>query len=112
VVVYLAYILSQCCHFLSPVREWVAKHQQSLTQAPGQPIGETVFIDDRLEDLLDAVGQEDVGEKIKKQLGQHLIRAYDLPTDTERIDTATVNVYHRPDKETILDFGVSKDYRR
>ncbi|MBK8797506.1 MAG: IS1634 family transposase [Anaerolineales bacterium] len=110
-VVYLAYILSQCRHFLSPVREWVAKHQQGLTQALGQPIGETDFTDDRLEDLLDAVGQEDVGEEIEKQLGQHLIRAYALPTATARIDTTTVNVYHRPEKESILDYGVSKDHR-
>ena len=110
-VVYLAYILSECRHFLSPVREWVAKHQQCLTQALGQPIGATDFTDDRLEDLLDAVGQEDVGEKIEKQLGQHLIRAYELPTDTARIDTTTVNVYHRPEKESILDYGVSKDHR-
>ena len=110
-VVYLAYILSECRHFLSPVREWVAKHQQCLTQALGQPIGRTDFTDDRLEDLLDAVGQEDVGEKIEKQLGQHLIRAYELPTDTARIDTTTVNVYHRPEKESILDYGVSKDHR-
>ena len=110
-VVYLAYILSECHHFMSSVQEWVAKHQQCLTQVLSQPIGETDFTDDRLEDLLDAVGQEDVGEKIEKQLGQHLIRAYELPTDTARIDTTTVNVYHRPEKESILDYGVSKDHR-
>ena len=77
-VVYLAYILSECRHFLSSVEEWVAKHQQCLTQALGEPIGETDFTDDRLADLLDAVGQEDVGEKIEDQLGQHIIRAYAL----------------------------------
>ena len=110
-VVYVAYMLSQCRHFLSPVREWVAKHQQCLTQALGQAIGDTDFTDDRLEDLLDAIGQEDVGEKIEKQLGQHLIRAYALPTDTARIDTTTVNVYHHPEAGSILDYGVSKDHR-
>jgi len=110
-VVYLAYILSECRHFLSSVQEWVAKHQQSLTQALGEPIGETDFTDDRLEDLLDAIGQEDVGEKIEQQLGQHLIRAYGLPTETARIDTTTVNVYHRPEEGSLLDYGVSKDHR-
>jgi transposase len=110
-VVYVAYMLSQCRHFLSPVREWVAKHQQCLTQALGQAIGDTDFTDDRLEDLLDAIGQEDVGEKIEKQLGQHLIRAYALPTATARIDTTTVNVYHHPEAGSILDYGVSKDHR-
>jgi len=110
-VVYLAYILSECRHFLSSVQEWVAKHQQSLTQALGEPIGETDFTDDRLEDLLDVIGQEDVGEKIEQQLGQHLIRAYGLPTETARIDTTTVNVYHRPEEGSLLDYGVSKDHR-
>jgi transposase len=110
-VVYLVYILSECRHFLSPVREWVAKHQRCLTQALGQAIGETDFTDDRLEDLLDAVGQEEVGEQIEKQLSQHLIRAYALPSETVRIDTTTVNVYHRPEGGSILDYGVSKDHR-
>lgn len=110
-VVYLAYILSECRHFLSPVQEWVAKHQKCLTQALGEPIRDTDFTDDRLEDLLDAVGEEDVGEKIERQLGQHLIRAYELPTETARIDTTTVNVYHRPEEGSILDYGVSKDRR-
>lgn len=110
-VVYLAYILSECRHFLSSVQEWVAKHQQCLTQALGEPIRETDFTDDRLEDLLDAVGQADVGEQIETQLGQHLIRAYALPTDTARIDTTTVNVYHRPSEGSLLDYGVSKDHR-
>lgn len=110
-VVYVAYMLSECRHFLSPVREWVARHQLCLTQALGRAIGDTDFTDDRLEDLLDAIGQEDVGEKIEKQLGQHLIRAYALPTATVRIDTTTVNVYHQPEAGSILDYGVSKDHR-
>jgi transposase len=110
-VVYVAYILSQCNHFLSPVRGWVTKHQRCLTQALGRPIGETDFTDERLEDLLDAIGREGVGEVIEEQLGQHLIRAYALPTATMRIDTTTVNVYHRPEPGSMLDYGVSKDHR-
>jgi len=52
-----------------------------------------------------------VGEKIEDQLGQHIIRAYALPTETARIDTTTVNVYHRPEAGSLLDYGVSKDRR-
>ena len=55
-VVFVAYILSQCNHFLSPVRDWVSKHQHVLTQALGCPIRDTDFTDDRLEDLLKALG--------------------------------------------------------
>lgn len=110
-VVFVAYILSQCNHFLSPVRDCVAKHRYCLEQALGQPIGATDFTDERLEDLLDAVGDDQVGEQIEEQMGQHLIRAYELPTDTARIDTTTANVYHQPAESNLLDFGHSKDHR-
>jgi hypothetical protein len=80
-VVFLVYILTTCNHFLSPVRDWVTKHQHVLTVALGWPLQANDFTDDRLEDLLDAVGQEAVGEALEAQLGQHLIRAYELPTD-------------------------------
>jgi transposase len=110
-VVFVAYILSQCNHFLSPVREWVAKHQHCLERALGQPIGDTDFTDERLEDLLDELGRDEVGEEVEQQLGQHLIRGYALPTETARIDTTTVSVYHQPEPGSILDYGVSKDHR-
>ena len=110
-VVFLVYILTTCNHFLSPVRDWVTKHQHVLTVALGWPLQANDFTDDRLEDLLDAVGQEAVGEALEAQLGQHLIRAYELPTDTARIDTTTVSVYHQPPETTLLDYGHSKDHR-
>jgi transposase len=110
-VVFVAYILSECKHFLSPVRDWVTKHQSCLEVALGQPIGATDFTDERLEDLLDAIGADRVGEQIEEQMGQHLIRAYELPTDTARIDTTTVTVYHQPEGPSLLDFGHSKDHR-
>lgn len=110
-VVFLAYILTECNHFLSPVRAWVTKHEHVLTLALGWPISDTDFTDDRLEDLLDAVGQDEVGEALAEQLGQHLIRAYALPTDTARIDTTTVSVYHQPEQTNLLDYGYSKDHR-
>jgi len=110
-VVFLVYILTTSNHFLSSVRDWVTKHQHVLSLALGWPLQANDFTDDRLEDLLDAVGQEAVGEALEEQLGQHLIRAYELPTDTARIDTTTVSVYHQPPETTILDYGHSKDHR-
>jgi transposase len=110
-VVFVAYILTECNHFLSPVRDWVTKHQHALTQALGCPIRDTDFTDERLADLLDAVGRDAVGEALEEQLGQHLIRAYALPTDTGRIDTTTVAVYHQPEQTNLLDYGHSKDHR-
>jgi transposase len=110
-VVFIAYILTQCNHFLSPVRDWVLARRECLAQALGRPIRDTDCTDDRLADLLDAVGPAEVREQIEMHLGQHLIRAYALPTDTGRIDTTSVSVYHQPDGESLLSFGHSKDHR-
>lgn len=110
-VVFIAYILTECNHFLSPVRQWVRERRECLSQALDKPIRDTDFTDDRLEDLLDALGSEEVGELIEAQICQHLIRAYALPTNTGRIDTTTVSVHHQPPGESLLAFGQSKDQR-
>src|SRR3972149_11653207 len=52
------------------------------------------------------------GEQIEQDMGQHVIRAYALPTETARIDMTTVSVHHRPaNEEGLLRFGHSKDHR-
>ena len=40
-VVFLTHILMSCTHFLSPVQDWVAQHQVSLSHAMGMP--ETIY---------------------------------------------------------------------
>lgn len=110
-VVFIAYILTECNHFLSPVREWVAQRRQALEVSLGATIGETDFTDDRLASVLDLLGKDDVGEGVERALGQHLIRAYALPARTARIDTTSVSLYHDPAGESILRFGHSKDHR-
>ena len=79
-VVFVAYVLTECNHFLSPVRDWVSQHRHVLTRALGCAIRDTDFTDERLEDLMDALGTDEMGEQLEEQLGQHLIRAYALPT--------------------------------
>ena len=48
-------------------------------------------------------------------LGQHLIRAYALPTEVTRSETTSFNVHHQrqgeADPDSILQYGVSKDRR-
>lgn len=114
---FLAYILTQCDHRLSPVEAWVQRRQRGLSQALGTPVGPKDFTDDRLEDLLAALGDPATrpGEALEEHLGQHLLRAYALPTDTARLDTTSVSVHHQvePEKEaeSLLRFGHSKDRR-
>ena len=60
-------------------------------------------------------------EAIETYLGQHLIRAYELPTDQARSDTTSLSVYHQPreeeteegkiDNKPLLHKGHSKDHR-
>jgi len=113
-LVYVSYVLMSCTHFLSPLQAWIAEHLQSLSQALGKPVRETDGTDDRLAVLLSDLGDETrrPGEQIEQDIGQHLIRAYALPTEVARIDMTTVSVYHRPaHEEGLLHFGHSKDHR-
>ena len=114
---FLSYILTECDHRLSPVEEWTQARQESLSLALGAPVGPKDFTDDRLEDLLAALGDEATRpwEALEERLGQHLIRAYALPTQTGRLDTTSVSVYHQPppaqEADSLLRFGHSKDGR-
>ena len=112
-LVFIAYILTECNHFLSPVQDWVRDHRLCLGRALGRAVRDTDFTDDRLEILLDHLGEsEEIGAEIEAQMGQHLIRAYELPSDTARIDATRVSVYHQPKEgETLLRFGWSKEKR-
>ena len=113
-LVFIAHMVMSCTHFLSPVEEWAAKHLTSLSQALGKPVRAQDCTDDRLAVVLTHLGdaQARPGEAIEAELGQHLIRAYALPTDTARIDLTTVSVHHQPQGEDgLLRFGRSKDQR-
>jgi len=113
-LVFVAYVLMRCTHFLSPMQEWASKHLISLSQALGKSVREADFTDDRLGVVLSCLGDEvtQPAEQIELELGQHIVRAYALPTETARIDTTTVSVYHQPqDDNGLMQFGRSKDHR-
>lgn len=113
-LVYLVYVVMNCSHYLSPLEAWVAKHLTSLHQALGKPVRVQDCTDDRLAFLLGRLGDERThpGEQIELELGQHLVRAYKLPTKTARIDMTSVSVYHQPqDNQGLMRFGHSKDHR-
>lgn len=102
-------------HRLVAVEPWAQEHQRVLSRLLGAPVGDKDFTDDRLADLLYAVGSAspEVREAIETDLGQHLVRAYRLPTEVGRADTTTVSVYHERAEGAggLLRFGKSKDRR-
>jgi len=113
-LVFVAYVVMRCTHFLSPMQGWAGTHLVSLSQGLGKAVREQDFTDDRLGLLLGRLGEEATrpGERIEEELGRQVLRAYDLPTDTARIDMTTVSVHHQPtDENGMMHFGHSKDHR-
>lgn len=121
-VLLLSYIITQADHRLCAVETWVKQHHQTLELATGWKIADKDATDDRLADLLSVLGasEHQAREEIETFLGQHLIRAYELPTEVARSDTTSFSVYHQPNQEVsepdqasapLLNFGYSKDHR-
>ncbi|HSD82688.1 MAG TPA: IS1634 family transposase [Anaerolineae bacterium] len=102
-------------HRLSPVEAWSQEHQAVLSQLLGAPVRAKDFTDDRRADALYALGSAsaETRDAIEMELGQHLVRAYRLPTEVGRADTTSVSVYHEREEEAegLLQFGKSKDHR-
>jgi transposase len=118
VVLWLAYILTECDHRMSPVESWVAQRQEVLRRCTTWSVTPQDLTDDRLEVILDLLGDKQAKpwERLDRGIGQQLIQAYRLPTDLARIDTTSFSVHHAevgPDGQpySLLRFGKSKDHR-
>lgn len=116
-VLFVTYVLYLRTHRLCGLEEWVADHRHVLEQTTGWNIGPKEATDDRLGDVLTALGQEEErGYELQRELGQHLVQAYALPTEVARYDTSTFSVHHVPEEDGtaadgLLAHGHSKDRR-
>ncbi|MBW4589685.1 IS1634 family transposase [Aetokthonos hydrillicola Thurmond2011] len=114
-VLLLTYIITQSDHRLSAVEPWVEAHRRILELTTGWSIGEKDATDDRLARVVEELGkQTQATHEIEVKLGQHLIRAYELPTAVVRVDTTSFSVNHTPGdstEENLLRYGYSKDKR-
>lgn len=111
IVSWLAYILSESDHRLSYVEPWAAMQQQTLSHLLAQPVTPHDFTDDRLGDALSVLSDDIIWTSLESQLNQRLIRVYALPTDTVRVDTTTVSLYHDSETSVLAAHGHSKDHR-
>lgn len=116
-VLFLTYIVYLRTHRLSGVEEWVVAHRHVLESCTGWTIRPQEATDDRLGDLLTVLGEDvERGYTLQREMSQHLIRAYELPTDVARYDTSTFSVQHAPGEDGtaargMLARGHSKDKR-
>src|SRR5215472_1995966 len=108
--VWLLFLVSQGDHCLNHVEPWVAQHQSVLSALLGKPVLPTHAHDDRLADCLTRLNDGGAFAALERQLNQHTLRVYQLPTDTIRFDTTTANTYADVlSEQGLLQFGHSKD---
>lgn len=109
--IWLAYILSEADHRMVEVEPWAEGQIETLSALSLEPVRVKDFTDDRLADILHAISDEDVWEEIETQLGQRLIRVYELKGQPARFDSTTVSVYHDMEENILFRQGHSKDHR-
>ena len=77
-MLWLVHILSEQNHLMEPVQQWAERHLTILGKLSGQPICELDFTDDRLAMCLRDLSPKVTWHAIEQQLGQRVIRVYDL----------------------------------
>jgi len=109
ICIWLAFIMSKGDHRKVSVQDWVRGMRETLKQATGLEIREEDFTDDRLTIALQHLSGDELWNQIEQDLGQHLIRVYDLPQETVRVDATTVSGYREGGEGSLWQFGHSKD---
>src|SRR3989440_2414335 len=110
-VVWLSHILSEGDHWLNHVEPWASGHLTCLQACLGQEVCGLDFSDDRLASILDDLSADERWQAFERDLGQHLIRVYDLHPSRVRVDSTTVSGYVHPSPDGLFQFGHSKDHR-
>jgi transposase len=108
--VWLLFLVAQGDHCLNHVEPWVAQHQGVLAALLGKPVRPSDAHDDRLADCLTRLHHGGAFAALERDLNQHTVRVYQLPTDLVRIDATTANAYANVlSEQGLLQFGHSKD---
>jgi transposase len=110
--IWLCHILIERDHRLAFVRDWVAERQQTIETLLQITLRDTDCTDDRLANILTMVGDPTTQAALDGAFIQRWVRVYRLPTDTVRLDSTSVSVYHDVDApDSLLQLGHSKDHR-
>jgi len=107
--IWLAHIVSQGDHRKLTVRDWVRQAHSTLEQVTGLDIRETDFTDDRLTIVLRHLSDATRWQAIEQELGQHLVRVYELEEQPIRVDATTVSGYRDGGEDSLWQFGHSKE---
>jgi transposase len=108
---WLTHVLSEADHRMSQVRGWAKQRLVTLRECSGQVVAELDFTDDRLADVLTALGDDACWQAFERALNQNLLRVYDLSAERVRLDSTTASGYWAVSEDGLLQFGHSKDHR-
>lgn len=110
--IWLSHILQERDHRMVAVRDWTADCVQTITTLLERPLRDTDCTDDRLASILTRLGDPATQATLDAALMRRWVRIYRLPTDTVRLDSTSVSVYHDElDADSLLQHGWSKDHR-
>ena len=112
VTIWLSCLLQERDHRLVLVRDWATARAHTLNTLLDITLRDTDCSDDRLATILTKLGEPETQAALDAALVQQWVRVYRLPTQTIRLDSTSVSVYHDPeDPDSLLQFGHSKDHR-
>jgi transposase len=112
VSLWLSHILQERDHRLVSVRDWATERVQTINRLLHITLRDTDCTDDRLATILSMLGDPTIQAALDADLLQRWVRIYRLPTNTVRLDSTSVSVYHETDDaDSLLQHGYSKEHR-
>jgi len=94
------------------VRDWAADRIQTINALRDITLRDTDCADDRLATILTMLGDPTTQAMLDAALMQRWVRVYRLPTETVRLDSTSVSLYHDDvADDSLLQHGWSKDHR-
>ena len=112
VTIWLSCLLQERDHRLVLVRGWANARTHTLNTLLDITLRATDCSDDRLANILTMLGDLATQAALDATLVQQWVRVYRLPTETIRLDSTSISVYHDPQApDSLLQLGHSKDHR-
>jgi transposase len=110
--IWLSHILQERDHRLVTLRDWATDRAQTINTLLDIALRDTDCSDDRLAIILTMLGDPQTQAALDAALLQRWIRVYRLPTETVRLDSTSVSVYHDElADDSLLQHGYSKEHR-
>jgi len=110
-VIWLAHLLSEHNHMMSPVQDWVGQLPELWSGLWGEAVRPLDVSDDRLAEIVRRLSLPEVWEPLEQQVTQRMVRVYQLPSERVRLDTTTAKVYGGDELSVLFQRGHSKDHR-